>query len=368
MRKLFISFISALTAVTAAITSITSFALNYRDPNGDGIISLLDSYYINQYLYGKFEPNGYYIEPLDFNENGVVSPLDAELVQVVDAGGEIVKGNAGSITTYTYLQDNNYVDYYVYDAQTGYKKTGYDYFLGPDDDRTSSPYDLRSVIDTDTRVIDWTKSGVVKLMINDSPYYTGTGFVVGSNTILTAAHCVMNGNNARIFSGIKLFNSSGQNTLTVQPVEIHIPKQYVLNRNENYDYALITVGTNISSYNCFDLGVSIDHHQNINIPVCVTGFPQSVPNYNITNDDDHHYMVTGSGVLTDSSSRLLYYDADTSSGESGAPVYVTESGSGYAHNTVVAIHTTGTNEDHPYNHGVRVNSEILRFAYWNPYI
>lgn len=79
-------------------------------------------------------------------------------------------------------------------------------------------------------------------------------------------------------------------------------------------------------------------------------------------------MVTGSGVLTDSSSRLLYYDADTSSGESGAPVYVTESGSGYAHNTVVAIHTTGTNEDHPYNHGVRVNSEILRFAYWNPYI
>lgn len=365
MRKLFISFISALTAVTAAITSITSFALNYRDPNGDGIISLLDSYYINQYLYGKFEPNGYYIEPLDFNENGVVSPLDYELVQVVDAGGEIVKGNAGSINTYTYLQDNNYVDYYVYDAQTGYKKTGYDYVLGPDDSKGNDPDSLNGIMSGDNRVIDWSKNGVVKLILNNGNY-VGSGFVVGSNTILTAAHCVMNGSNAKIISSILLFDSYGQVDKTVQPVEIHVPQNYLPNSPQSYDYALITVNQDISNYMCFDLGVSIDYNSNLTLPVTITGFPSGL-NYNPNNTSSNHYMYSGNGVINGSTSRTLEYSMYTYGGDSGSPVYVTESSNGYTHNTVVAIHTNGL-LDQTYHSGVRINSEILRFAYWNPYI
>lgn len=59
--------------------------------------------------------------------------------------------------------------------------------------------------------------------------------------------------------------------------------------------------------------------------------------------------------------------SDTYGGDSGSPVYVTESSNGYTHNTVFAIHTNRM-LDQTYHSGVRINSEILRFAYWNPYI
>lgn len=383
MKKMIISFIAAVTAIVSTVTCVTCFAtLNYRDPNGDGIISISDQLYISQYLSGKFEPDGYYIEPMDFNENSVVSILDAELVGVVDSGGNFIKGNAGNANTTTYLGDNNDVDYRVYNAVTGAYISGHDYTLSPTDvynpnngleqgellSGGSSPDGINTIIGQDTRVIDWTKNGVVKLMISEDPYYTGTGFVVGENTILTAAHCVIDDNSAIVLSGIKLFDANGINTLTVNPVEIHVPEDYFSNNSyisDTHDYALITVGTDISSYMCFDLGVAVDYDSAVTVPLTVTGFPQNLPNSNYTNNNTNHVMYSGVGTLTSSTSRRLYYNTDTSSGNSGSPVYITESSNGYVHNTVVAIHTTTNGVA---NCGVRINSEILRFVHRNLYI
>ncbi len=74
--------------------------------------------------------------------------------------------------------------YKVYNATNGsYLRS---YTLNP----LTADNNTRSVIGEDERVIDWTKSGVVKIMTSNS--YIGTGFVIDAHTIATAAHCVKN--------------------------------------------------------------------------------------------------------------------------------------------------------------------------------
>ena len=359
--KRLISIITAI-VISSAVCSLTAFALNYRDPNEDGVITIADNIYIRQYLTGLLTPS--YREKMDVNENGLVSLLDANMITVIDSGGSFIKGNAGSVITNTNLYDYNTREYYVYNAQTGQRLTNRDYSLSPSTPSNSigggdSP---DSVIGTDDRVIDWTKSGVVKLMCSTNPYYRGTGFVVGKHLIATAAHCVHDGStSAKTLSGIKLFNANGTVALTATPVEIHVPKNYIT-VGCNYDYALITVEEDLTSYMCFDMGVIMDYNSNVPITVTATGFPQTLPNIpNSSNDGNNHYMYSGTGSVTGTTTRRVSYNADTSDGESGCPIYVSESSNGYVHYSVIAIHTNGGDT----NSGVRINSDILRFIFQN---
>ena len=93
---------------------------------------------------------------------------------------------------------NNAVSYTVFSLKRGgtYKTK---YTLNPVD--TLSSTNARAVIGDDTRVVDFSKSGVVKINFTASngESYWGTGFVVDEHTIATAAHCVCeqtNGKNA----------------------------------------------------------------------------------------------------------------------------------------------------------------------------
>ncbi|MDE7104729.1 MAG: S1 family peptidase, partial [Ruminococcus sp.] len=85
--------------------------------------------------------------------------------------------------------------YFKYEAQTGKRISGYYMLYAPEN--TASTYGL---IGTDERVEDWSKSGVVKLLITEvdgngnkiSDKTCVTGFVIDKHTIATAAHCVYN--------------------------------------------------------------------------------------------------------------------------------------------------------------------------------
>lgn len=87
------------------------------------------------------------------------------------------------------------------------------------------------------------------------------------------------------------------------------------------------------------------------------------------------YIATGSGHLSQqysSTSSVLRYDIDTTAGESGAPIYTiskftvgtTES---YVFN-VIGIHSGTSNDGNPYNRGVRMRPEILKFFKNNSHI
>jgi V8-like Glu-specific endopeptidase len=232
----------------------------------------------------------------------------------------------------------------------------------------------RSIIGTDDRVIDYTKTGVVKIILQGGSF--GTGFVVGKNTIATAGHCVFNisssttnvNNKSRVISRILLFDSNGKNVQTVEPKEIHVPARYILSKyddtdNHVFDYALITVDDDLSDYCVFNLGTVTSDFDDGTHSVSITGFPNTINDDTVVNNTTKHNMYTGTGVCfsLDEDDELSYFDdmlkynADTSAGDSGAPIYVTKKFNNEIYYTVVGIHIRGG------NYGVKLTPNHLQF-------
>jgi hypothetical protein len=87
MNKFFKSVITTTTSSLLFFSLIPlsgSAAIGDVDPNGDGYVNMSDSVYILQYLAGEFEPTD--LNALDFDENGIISYIDALKVQYYDAG------------------------------------------------------------------------------------------------------------------------------------------------------------------------------------------------------------------------------------------------------------------------------------------
>lgn len=228
----------------------------------------------------------------------------------------------------------------------------------------------RYVFGTDEREIDWSKSGVVKIITSGG---RGTGFIINEDTIVTAAHCVYDRENQKGFSitDIKLFDSSGNETLNATPVEVHVPNMFMLNNTnpDKYypiaDYAMIRVDEDLSSYACFNLGVALDSAVNSHSTVTVTGFPGEVNGQRVNNNVLHN-MYTGVGVLTElDENGNLKYTTDSSAGNSGGPVYIEETRGEYSFNTVIAIHVCGADSDE--NAGTTITTDLLHFYLGNQY-
>lgn len=254
---------------------------------------------------------------------------------------------------------NSSMSYKVYNATTGHYLR--EYTLAPLE--TDNNDNTRSIIDDDDRVVDWTKSGVTKIINADGSF--GSGFVVDEHTIATAAHCLYNCSNTttRNISKILLFDTSGNIEQNIIPVEYHLPIKFInAVSNKEYstisDYALITVEEDLSEYMCFELGVPLDSFVNGNATVTTTGFPEKV-NKKIVNTCIKHMKYSGNGKVCggNTENTLLYYKADASEGNSGGPVYITESLNGRTYYTVVAINVAQSNN----NIGTRMTTDLIHF-------
>ena len=253
--------------------------------------------------------------------------------------------------------------YYVYDAKTAEKLDAYS--LSP------LPYSLnsRSVIGTDERVIDWSKSGVVKIM--NSHDFIGNGFVVSDHVIATAAHCLFSISKGPFkISEILLFDNNGKVTLHATPVEYHFPEEFAKDtNNEMYDYGLISVKEDLSAYACFELGSVLPSFADSNPAITVAGFPKDKKDSmgNLTNTHTRHTMYSGDGVVSEINYYdSMFYSADTADGNSGGPVYLTESLNGETYYTVVAIHAYQSHKkgdiDHSAgNHGLCITTDLINF-------
>lgn len=249
--------------------------------------------------------------------------------------------------SFTSTADNSSLLYVKYNAKTGAYIGSYTLYSMPSSDNT------RSIIGLDNRVVDWSKSGVVKIVSDvcysdsNEPYRVmGTGFVVDEHVIATAGHCVADFN----IDDILIFNSNGTIAMHATPVEKHFLKAYDDEHTTENDYALITVKEDLSDYMCFNLAATSGNI--VGNTVKVTGFPGEHNNYNT------HNMYTGSGTIQSISAKLLTYNADTTAGNSGGPVYITESYNGKTYYSVVAIHTAGGGSS---NTGTRMTFDLLHF-------
>lgn len=91
-KKIKSIFVSILTTIltTCSLSLLTSLAAgpttfdNTKDPNGDGHLTIADAAYIYQCLLGRYYTQDY--SELDVDNNGLVTEVDALLIQYYDAG------------------------------------------------------------------------------------------------------------------------------------------------------------------------------------------------------------------------------------------------------------------------------------------
>lgn len=264
--------------------------------------------------------------------------------------------------------------YLVFDAKTGEKID--DYTL----DAIEVENNSRSVIDD--RYETWNQnqndeaSGVVKII--DSNDVVSSGFVVNDHVIATAAHCVYNyfDKGGQSISEILLFDKNGNNTLKATPVEYHIPEMYTVNKYK-YDYAIITVKEDLSSYKKFNLGVPLDSCIEKQTPVKLTGFPHRVKNdkeFITVNTVTEHEMYTSDGIIIqgdgDEVSGTDEFQIATttyaSSGNSGGPIYLVESyNDEQTYYTVIGIMMNISGECIS---ATRITTELINFYKHNKYL
>lgn len=361
MRKFISGIVSLSLAATTVVASVASGAFNpNKDPNGDGRLTYADAAYIYQCLAGAFKPSN--LSQLDVDDNNVVSDVDGIRIQRYIAGVSPM-----SLPAAEELNANNSTyssrAYNVYTARGGVFKRSYTLSVEETDNAVSP----RVIIGEDDRYPDWTKSGVVKIIMDD--FYFGTAFVVGDHTIATAAHCLVDYTNLsrRGITDIKFFDSDGeQEDFDVTPVEYHIPTAFLLSNGngsgtycESGDYALITVEEDLSDYNIFNLGMMTDTFSQSQT-ISLTGF-----HGDLNRDEDN--MHTGNGHFVsfynsqdNYTADMFAHTADTTGGSSGSPIYLTESVNGHDYLTVIGINVSES-QIYNLNYGTRFNSDILKF-------
>lgn len=355
----------SVSGVSASASTSTTYLKG--DVNGNGAVDLTDLTNLSLFLSGnKASADNSMSQRLDVDLDGIIDNCD------LDAIADIVRQSASTYSiAYTSTNESvptqSTVSYSKHNASTG-AKVGNNYELSPVSSITDMS--LRSIFGDDTREIDYSKSGVVKLECTKlidgvEKGYVATGFVVDEHTILTSAHFVYEVGK-EVFSydiSYTLYNSDGTSIGTYDADYYHVPQTYLdlsVYAPES-DYALITVSEDLYDYMCFELGVAREKVKNTNPEIYVTGYSHV---YNTSRPELYMDIVTGSGFLTDSktSSQCLYYDTDTVSGESGGPVYVTNSDGSF---TVIGINS-GHDEDR--NIAKRIDTNILHFIYNNPNI
>lgn len=278
-----------------------------------------------------------------------------------------------SLTSYSSMDAdavNTSLTYNVFNASNGNYMSSYTLAANAVQDNS------RITFGNDERVVDFTKSGVVKIVTSAGTF--GTGFIIDGHTIVTAAHCVYEKDSdiPDSYAGLSIthiyvFNSNGVVELDItNAYSMHIPTLYVSTAGETnkYDYALITIPEvntetgDLSEFAIFDLSVMLDGFKNSNKVISTTGFPGEVRGKTV-NHGSLHNMYTGTGAVeTDKRDPDLQfcYTCDTSGGNSGGPIYTTTSYGGNVYYTVIGI-VAGHNTTDGINIATRITTDLLHF-------
>ncbi|MCD7799650.1 MAG: trypsin-like peptidase domain-containing protein [Ruminococcus sp.] len=326
----------AETDVDVSINATTTYQKG--DINCDGEVLSNDLLIMKNFLNGVYGTNsGVVAERLDVNLDGVIDDNDLTLLKNISLG--LASSSTVTSTNTVALPSQQSLTYYKYNATTGVRTKTYT-LSTVSNISTSSTASTRSIIGDDDRVLETGLNGVVNIGNN------GTAFVIDDHTLLTAAHCVFNHEDGEIDFNNTLYFEDGT---VITPVSVHVPAKYVDTIDYGkYDYAIITVSEDLSSYINFNLGVARDYITTKNPVLCVTGYGPS----------DIGDLTTSNGRATNLDSLYIFHSCDTVGGDSGSPLYVKST------KTVIGIHFASGDGD-TYNSAIRVDTDILHFVYNN---
>lgn len=196
----------------------------------------------------------------------------------------------------------------------------------------------------------------INTYIDESTYYSGTGFMIDDYAVLTAAHVVTSDNKDEDIKKIIVNAGYKERKPTIdiaRVIKIYVMPEWINTQNRNYDMALLILdkplGKKIGKLKIVDKSA-------LNELNTTSGYPAK-KNKNIR--IGNQYFTSGKIVYI--TQNKLYYNLDTEGGQSGSPIFNTN-------NDVIAIHAAGflNNSDYKFNIGVRLSSDkIKKIKQWN---
>jgi len=366
--------ISASSIITVPSASAATSVL-LGDANCDGRVTIADSTAIQQYLGGRYAASAYGFTAMDINQDKVVDMTDSYIILYRDAY-HITSTERVTKELYT-LPDDSGRNYLKYNCNTG---TTTSYYLG-DSTTINAALDetITYPLDVAADIHDNENTNVVRLVMDGGS--SGSGFVINDHIIATAAHCVLDehdnfvtGITVNIYNENAIVNSSNL-IASFEAESYHIPSLYktVVSGNENYDYALIYVGTDSQGKGL------LDYTSAWNFAVSSLEFSEAQTGYLTVSGFTSHtdlarYYSTGTVIDFSNDPEETHNipnlrmasNAESYGGKSGGAMYYTSTYNTTTYKSIVCV-TTGGSATYG-SWGVRINPTLLHFYKQNPYI
>lgn len=172
--------------------------------------------------------------------------------------------------------------------------------------------------------------------------YRGTGFVLGSNAVATAAHVIYNGETGKYPDSVKVVPAKNGSVepygsvgvATAQGKNLIVSSGFISNPGPDHDWGIILLDTDIGSKTGW-MGIRWQSASYNNLQVWNTGYPTIVDG-----ESAGKKMYVGTGAVRDCTENQFQGTWDASRGNSGGPVF------GYYSDgdTVIGIFTSGSKE------------------------
>ncbi len=359
--KSIFSTVMSLILAASAVSVIPVFAASETATiklgdvsDGDGVTNL-DAYWIKMYLNGSVTATRRQLTAMDVNQDGIIDDTDANLISQSIVSGQILP----NVTKELYnVPDNSTVTYYKHNCSSTNANQSSTYTIQstqeiPFSSGFNNSY-AQSSLNTD--ILDRENINCVKIT---SSSVQGSGFVIDDHVIATAAHCLYNANGFVSNTNVEIYDENCKNIIeSVNAKYIHIPKNYAISGDVNYDYGLIYVEEDLSEYKV-NVGVMTDYFMTTGQLLITSGFTS----YNNTTK---RYYSSGAVDTMDflplEKPYRFHSYGKCKSGKSGGMVYFESSFLNSQLKSVVgnATHTSG--ED---TYGCRMTTTLLRFFYQN---
>lgn len=181
-----------------------------------------------------------------------------------------------------------------------------------------------------------------------------SGFLIGPDTVATAAHCVAPAGGSNFYPPSTYRVSAGRNGTsfpygTCSATNLAAPVGWFTSGTTTFDFAAIKLNCSVGNQAGW-LPLSVRSDSLTGERLIVGGYPGEAP----------ETQAIGTGRVASTSATIIYYDVDTTPGQSGAPAWQVTSACGGI--CVVAIHTSGNAPPaEPFNHGTRIIPQVAGF-------
>ncbi|MFC1764639.1 trypsin-like serine peptidase [Planctomycetota bacterium] len=162
----------------------------------------------------------------------------------------------------------------------------------------------------------------------EKPYGRGTGCLVTPYMILTCAHNIYDFENATylesmtVIPGLRQDKKDDDLKFPYDPqdiVDYRVAPEYKYSDSPRYEYGAVFIGTPFSGIHTY-MPLEFSSSLAKNDTVYIAGYPRKVKLGTWYAEDNSYALWDASGPLSEISPEVLEYTADTSGGDSGAPI------------------------------------------------